>query len=169
MTFQFTVQEAFAVLQSGTADDERAAAVKFLGQERYAPAVPYLAMLVEESDPGTRYLAAQALGKIGDEAEAAIPALLMGLRADDMYLRMAITGTLIAIGDPAVPGLVRALFDSNKAVRRAAAKALGKIGSPRAIKPLQVAVNDADATVRQMCEEALKRLLPANEEPPRES
>jgi HEAT repeat protein len=169
MTVQFTIQEAFETLQHGAADDIRAAAVKFLGQERYAPAVPYLALLVEESDPGTRYLAAQALGKIGDEAEAAIPSLLIALRADDMYLRMAITGTLIAIGDPAVPGLVKALFDSNKAVRRAAAKALGKIGSPRAIKPLQVAVNDADATVRQMCEEALNRLSASQQEPPRES
>lgn len=157
MTNQFTLQEAFETLQTG-APELRAEAVKFLGEERYAPAVPHLAKLVEDADPGTRYLAAQALGKIGDEAEAAIPSLLLGLRADDMYLRMAITGALISIGDPAVPGLVKALFDSNKAVRRASAKALGKIGSPRAIKPLQVAVNDGDATVRQMCQEALDRL-----------
>jgi HEAT repeat protein len=157
MNQSFNVQEAFETLQNG-APETRATAVKFLGEARYAPAVPYLAKLVEESDPGTRYLAAQALGKIGDEAESAIPSLLIGLRADDMYLRMAITGALISIGDPAVPGLVKALFDTNKAVRRASAKALGKIGSPRAIKPLEVAVQDSDPTVRQMCQEALDRL-----------
>ena len=114
--------------------------------------------LVEDADPGTRFLAAQALGKIGDEAESAVPSLLMALRADDMYLRMAVTGALISIGHPAVPGLVKALFDRNKAVRRASAKALGKIGSERAIKPLQVAVKDRDPSVRKMCQEALDRL-----------
>ena len=158
MTYEFTVEEAFAILQDGDPQD-RAEAIKYLGEERYAPAVPILSQFVEEADPGTRFLAAQALGRIGDEAESAVPALLLALRADDMYLRMATTGALIQIGHPSVPGLVKALFDRNKAVRRASAKALGKIGSKRAIKPLQVAVKDTDPTVRKMCQEALDRLL----------
>jgi HEAT repeat protein len=157
MQQEFNVNSAFETLKEGN-PEARAEAIKYLGEERYAPAVPYLAQLVEESDPGTRYLAAQALGKIGDEAEAAVSSLLIGLRADDMYLRMAITGALIKIGNPAVPGLVKALFDKNKAVRRAAAKALGKIGNKRAIKPLEVAVKDRDPSVRKMCQEALDRL-----------
>ena len=148
---------AFEVLQTGLAD-ERAEAIKYLGENQYAPAVPYLAQLVEESDPGTRFLAAQALGKIGDEAESAIPSLLIALRADDMYLRMASTSAFISIGNPAVPGLVKALFDRKKAVRRAAAKALGKIGNPRAIKPLEVAIKDREPSVRKLCKEALERL-----------
>ena len=157
MTEQFTLEEAFEMLKVGD-PETRAEAIKFLGDERYAPAVATLAQIVEEADPGTRFLAAQALSKIGDEAEGAIPALLVALRADDMYLRMAVTGALINIGKPAVPGLVKALFDRNKAVRRASAKALGKIGSERAIKPLQVAVKDRDPSVRKMCQEALDRL-----------
>lgn len=155
---EFTnINNAFETLKTGQ-PDERAEAIKYLGEEQYAPAVPYLAQLVEESDPGTRFLAAQALSKIGDEAESAVPSLLVALRANDMYLRMASTSALINIGNPSVPGLVKALFDRNKAVRRASAKALGKIGNPRAIKPLEVAVNDGDASVRKMCEEALRRL-----------
>ena len=157
MAQELNIDSAFEALQSGK-PEERAEAIKYLGDERYAPAVPYLAQLVEEADPGTRYLAAQALGKIGDEAESAVPSLLIALRADDMYLRMAVTGAFIKIGDPSVPGLVKALFDKNKAVRRASAKALGKIGNKRAITPLEVAVKDSDPTVRKVCQEALDRL-----------
>lgn len=156
MTYD-TVNEAFETLQNGDAD-ARADAIKYLGDIQYAPAVPHLTQLVAESDPGTRFLAAQSLGKIGDEAESAIPTLLIALRADDMYLRMAVTGTLINIGDPSVPGLVKALFDRNNAVKRAAAKALGKIGNPRAIKALEVAIKDQNAGVRKMCRQALERL-----------
>lgn len=155
---QFTNHnEAYQTLLNGLADD-RAEAIKYLGEEQYAPAVPILAQLVEESDPGTRYLSAQALGKIGDEAESAVDALLVALRADDMYLRVATTSALISIGNPAVPGLIKALFDRNKAVRRASAKALGKIGNPRAIEALEVAVKDTEPTVRKLCREALDRL-----------
>ena len=157
MAYEYTLEQAFEQLKVGP-PEARAEAIKFLGEAQYAPAVPLLAQLVEDADPGTRYLAAQALGRIGDEAESAVPALLKALRADDMYLRMATTGALINIGNPAVPGLVKALFDRNKAVRRASAKALGKIGNERAIKPLKVAVKDRDPSVRKMCQEALDRL-----------
>jgi HEAT repeat protein len=157
MTEFSSLEMAFETLQLGN-PEARAEAIKFLGGERYAPAIPYFAQLVEESDPGTRFLAAQALGKLGDEAESAVPSLLKALRADDMYLRMAITGALISIGNPAVPGLVKALFDRNNAVRRASAKALGKIGNKRAIKPLQVAVKDNDPGLVKLCREALERL-----------
>jgi len=149
--------EAFETLKTGQ-PDVRAEAIKYIGENQYAPAVPVLAQLVEESDPGTRYLAAIALGKIGDEAESSVSSLLIALRADDMYLRVAVTGALINIGDPAVPGLIKALFDKNKAVRRASAKALGKIGNPRAIKALEVAVKDREPGVRKLCREALERL-----------
>ncbi len=156
----WTNESAFNALCKGT-PEERAEAIKFLGDAAYAPSVPVLAELVEDSDPGTRFLAAQALGKIGDEAESAVNSLLIGLRADDMYLRMAITGALIAIGRPAVGGLVRALFDNKAAVRRASAKALGRIGDRETIKPLTVALKDADAGVRKFAEEAISRLQTA--------
>ena len=152
-----TLERAFDTLKSGNVE-ERAEAITFLGGEKYAPAVPFLSQLVREADPGTRYLAAQALSKIGDEAESAVPDLLVALRFDDMFLRMASTGALISIGHPAVPGLVKALFDDNKAVRRASAMALGKIGSNRAIKPLEVACNDSDAGVSRFAKEAIERI-----------
>jgi HEAT repeat protein len=154
---EFNTEHAFHLLKSG-APEERAEAIKLLGAQAYAPAVPYLAELVENADPGTRYLAAMALSKIGDEAESAVPSLLKALRADDMFLRMATTGALINIGAPAVSGLIRALFDQNAAVRRASAKALGKIGSKDAINALKVAAKDGDAGVSRLAAEALSRL-----------
>jgi len=138
--------------------DERVQAIKHIGEAAYAPAIPYLIDLIRQADPGTRYLAAMALSKLGDEAESAVGVLLVALREDDMYLRMAVTASLIAIGAPSVPGLVKALFDPKAAVRRASAKALGKIGSERALTPLRVALRDPDQGVRQFVAEAITRI-----------
>jgi HEAT repeat protein len=154
---EMSIENAYELLHHGD-PEQRAEAIKFLGNKAYAPAIPLLTELVRESDPGTRYLAAEALSKLGDEAESAVPTLLAALRADDMYLRMMITKTLIAIGHPALPGLVKALFDNNAAVRRASAKALGKIGNKDTIKPLTVALKDSDANVRKLAQEAIERL-----------
>jgi HEAT repeat protein len=155
MTFEYN--ELMTRLTTGTAE-ERAQAIEALGDACYAPAVPHLTALVREADPGTRYMAAMALSKIGDEAETAVPALLEALRAEDIWLRMAVTSALIQIGDPAVPGLIRALFDDNKAVRRAAAKALGKIGDERAVSALTVTLKDGDSAVSKFSAEALRRI-----------
>src|SRR5687768_17221504 len=100
---EINTELAFDQLKSGE-PDVRAEAIKVLGAAAYAPAVPLLAELVENADPGTRYLAAMALSKIGDEAESATTSLLIALRADDMFLRVATISALIAIGVPAVPG-----------------------------------------------------------------
>jgi len=156
-TFQ-TVDEAWTELRHGEDAEARAAAIIYLGEKRYAPAVPRLTDLVRESDPGTRYLAAKALGQIGDEAEAAVPTLLDALRDNDMFLRAGITGALIKIGPPAVPGLTRALFDPNSAVKRAACKALGKIGSERAVPALKFSLRDGNQGVRKFAREALERI-----------
>ena len=153
-----TVEEAHAALNDSQDEERRAKAIAHLGQLRYAPSVPRLTELLRQADPGTRYLAAKALGQIGDEAESALPALLEALRGDDMFLRAGVTGALIKIGYPAVPGLTRALFDQSSAVKRAACKALGKIGSERAVSALSFTLNDANPGVRRLAREALTRI-----------
>jgi len=158
MTTFLTVEEAHETLQHSEDAQARADAIVFLGENRYAPSVPDLTELVRESDPGTRYLAAKALGEIGDEAESAIPTLLVAMRDDDMFLRVGITGALIKIGYPAVPGLTKALFDRNRAVKRAAAKALGKIGSERSVPALINSLRDRDPNMRKLAREALERI-----------
>ena len=158
MTSFQTVGEAWATLNNGEDAEARAAAIVYLGENRYAPAVRHLTELVRQSDPGTRYLAAKALGQIGDEAEAALPTLLDALRDNDMFLRAGITGALIKIGPPAVPGLTKALFDPSSAVKRAACKALGKIGSERAVPALKFSLRDGNEGVRKFAREALERI-----------
>jgi HEAT repeat protein len=161
MTNPNAIEQAFRDLQHSD-PAIRADAIKMLGEAAYAPAVPHLTELVRDSDPGTRYLAAMALSRIGDEAESAVAVLLIALRADDMYLRVAVTSALINIGEPAAPGLIKALFDQSAAVRRAAAKALGKIGSPSAVNALRVAAKDGDKGVCKFALEALERIESAS-------
>lgn len=158
MTSFFSIEEAHNMLRHTDDAQTRADAIVFLGENRYAPSVPHLIELVSEADPGTRYLAAKALGQIGDEAESSVPVLLVAMRDNDMFLRAGITGALINIGYPAVPGLTKALFDHNKAVKRAAAKALGKIGSDRCVPALVNSLNDEDPGVRKFVREALERI-----------
>lgn len=158
MTPFITIEEAYIALQQNDDAQARADAIVFLGEKRYAPSVPHLTELVRESDPGTRYLAAKALGEIGDEAESAVPVMLVAMRDDDMFLRVGITGALIKIGYPAVPGLTKALFDRNRAVKRAAAKALGKIGSERSVPALINSLRDRDPNMRKLAREALERI-----------
>jgi len=153
-----TSQEAWTALNENDDVETRAAAIVYLGERRYAPAVTRLSELVRQSDPGTRYLAAKALGQIGDEAEAAVPTLLAALRDNDMFLRAGITGALIRIGPPSVPGLTKALFDPSSAVKRAACKALGKIGSERAVPALKFSLRDGNKGVRHFAREALERI-----------
>lgn len=158
MTAPLTIETAWQALHQTEDPQARAAAIVFLGENHYAPSVPKLTELVRQSDPGTRYLAAKALGKIGDEAEAAVPTLLTALRGNDMFLRASVTGALIRIGHPSVPGLTRALFDPSGAVRRAACKALGKIGSQRSVPALIHSLNDSNPGVRKLAREALARI-----------
>ena len=61
----------------------------------------------------------------------------------------------VALGALAVEPLIAALKDENSDVRQAAAKALGKIGDPRAVEPLIDALQDKEWFVRRTAAEAL--------------
>jgi HEAT repeat protein len=63
------------------------------------------------------------------------------------------------LGDPqAIPALIQALGDSNRAVRAVAAEALGDLGDPQAIPALIQALGDSDREVRRASAEALGKL-----------
>jgi HEAT repeat protein len=153
-TLERALARALADLESSDSE-ARAAAIGVLGDAQYLPAVPYLTEILI-SDPGLRFMVATALGKIGDATP--LPELLITLRDDDMWVRAAVTSALIKIGRPAVAGLIEAMGDGNKAVRRAAAKALGKIGDPQAVGKLLVGLLDIDNDVRRFSAEALGRI-----------
>lgn len=150
------LEQIIAALESAEVE-ERIAAVKQIGESKYRDALPHLAeTLREDIDTGVRYQAAISLAKFADPSTT--NDLLGALREDDLWVRVAVTDALIRIGQPSVTGLTEALRDENHAVRRAAAKALGKIGHGDAAKSLRIALIDTDADVRRFAAEALGRI-----------
>lgn len=158
MNEELTLQQAMDILAARDIDLTLTGAVDTVGKLKHTPAVPHLVALLAQVDPGTSYLIVQALGRIADAA--AVPALLDALRGDDPWVRAAAAGSLIQIGAPAVDGLVAGLRDPEKTVRRASAKALGKIGDSQeiAVMGLSGALLDIDSGVRRFAAEALGRL-----------
>jgi HEAT repeat protein len=65
------------------------------------PAVPALAALLKDPNPGTRSIALRALAAIGEEAKEAIPALIVALDDPIKYVRVGAAETLGAIGPQA--------------------------------------------------------------------
>ena len=65
---------------------------------------------------------------------------------------------VVGLGAPAVPPLIQALGDSDRAVRRAAAEALGAIGDPQAVPALIQALGDYWYDVRRAAAEALVKI-----------
>ena len=153
------LEKARAALQDADAQT-RIAGLQLVQSQSLAPLLPDVAArLRADPDVAVRYQAARALAHFADPA--ALPPLLDGLRDDDMYVRVQVTSALIHMGAPAVAGLTEALDDARPAVRRAAAKALGKIGcaDAPALRALGAALSDdADAGQRRFAAEALGRL-----------
>ncbi len=102
-------------------------------------------------------LAAMALIEQG---EAAVPALIQALGADNVLLRRRAIWPLQMIGDTrAVSALIAALaYDDDAKVRRYAAWVLGEMGGKRAINPLIDAFDDQDDRVRWDAAVALEKI-----------
>jgi HEAT repeat protein len=82
------------------------------------------------------------LDQIGDSR--AVEPLIANFQYDSDYLTGHTSDLLIQIGTPAVEPLIAALQDSRWEVRFAAARALGRIGDPRAVEPLIAALKEED-------------------------
>lgn len=108
----------------------------------------------------------EALGKIRDRR--AIEPLVPALRDFRPWMQKAVENALDRI-DPrwprstfvknAMPDFIAALADKNLLVRVAAARALGRIGDPRAFEPLLKALQEG-GYVRHAAEKSLDRLDP---------
>ena len=97
---------------------------------------------LQDTDSDVRSIAAVALGEIGPEAEDAVPILIKLLQDQDAegFVRANAATALGKIGEgasKAVPALINALRDQDKYVRKDAAEALEKIGTPRTIKTVK--------------------------------
>jgi hypothetical protein len=103
-----------------------------------------------------RRLAVFALGQIGPEAPAAVPALIEALAEDDLRSQALIRVALLKIGAGAIPALLEALADEDPRLRRQAALVLAR--SPYrhvAATALLSCMRDTDSGVRTAATAAL--------------
>jgi HEAT repeat protein len=92
-------------------------------------AVPVLAAALALPDRAARVEAARAVAQIGPAAAEAAPGLVGLLASGDADL-VSLGRGLAAIGDPAVPHLVKALGHEDRVVRRTACELLGRCLAP---------------------------------------
>lgn len=126
----------------------RTAVVQSLRQHGDTRAVAPLVEALRDSSHNVRWHAATALTALGwrpsSNMEFVLRAVALGQHED-----------AAAFGKEAVEYLVKSLQDITSPKRQAAAVALGKIGDPRSIKPLEIATEDDDGLVRAAAVEAL--------------
>ena len=97
-------------------------------------AVPHVAGLVEDEDPGVRLFALEILHQIG--TPSVLGPILQALWDDNINVATSAANTLGQYGDrAAVPPLIRAL-DRPVWLRCAVIQSLGKLGGPEAVRAL---------------------------------
>ena len=129
--------------------------------------------LIEIKDPGAvsglidilknkkmgdiRYMAASALGGIGDKR--AVQSLIEALNYKDNFVPTAAAFALGDIKDPAaVEPLIADLKQKNQGVLCPAITALGEIGDSRAIRPLSEVLKSGDSDAREAAAWALGKI-----------
>jgi len=119
--------------------------------------------LLQEGDPTSQVLAADALGRMGPDAEEAVPDLVQLIHAKNENVRFHATKALVDIGEVAVPSLVSALKKQEPAVRVAAVDVLGNIGpaAKEAVHDLATLLGDENQDVSRHAASALGRIGPA--------
>src|SRR5205809_2934017 len=97
---------------------------KNVSRDKPGAELGYWLQCLRVAEPFQRVHAAMVLGLMGEQAQAAIPALVDALRDEDVQVRRMVTAALGEIGPPsrtAVPVLANSLRDRNEVVRRRAA------------------------------------------------
>lgn len=154
----------------------RAAAAASLGWNwpgrRSKVLVPALVRALADADWQVRYRSARSLGFLGDEAEAAIPALRASAgdpaeAARDAAIEAAqkIQEAVRIVRAVMLPGAIAELGDADPIVRALAAGRIEAIG-PRAAEAIPALVrclDDGEADVRRAAADALSRLGPKAE------
>lgn len=115
-------------------------------------------LLLEDPQLEVRQAAARALGET--RCEQAISYLLIALHDSFWWYEReagadALLDAIESIGQPTVESLLEALGDPEGAIRRFAARLLGRIGDTRAIEPLGMALYDMHFEVGQAAAESL--------------
>jgi HEAT repeat protein len=121
------------------------------------PQIPDLLLpVLDDPDPAVRQCA--ALGLRFHPSLQAIPRLVEALSDPDLLARDLAAGALEAIGEAAVPALIVVIQTTAWPARCLAARALARIGDPRAIPTLYAALDDDSALMEYWAAEGLERL-----------
>jgi len=125
--------------------------------------IPRLIQDLKEGDDASRAQAAEALGLLGPNGKAALPALLVALRDEYELVRQNALYSIIAIGPDATAteALTSSLKDSDNFVRALSANALGQLGAlaRQSVPALREALHDRDENVQKEATDALKAIL----------
>ena len=133
-----------ALLQQVASADksQREHVIAALGSLRAVAAIVPISQVLGDKELGRRYVAAWALGEIGDPA--GIPALLTALNDDDAEVRKYATRSLIKLNQSSVEPLIAYLATAPPTGGAGAIRALGDISDPRALQPLLAQVSGAN-------------------------
>ncbi|MGD9720337.1 MAG: HEAT repeat domain-containing protein [Pirellulales bacterium] len=131
--------------------------------------VPALAAALER--PEARGQAAHLLGRLGPQAEPAVPALLTALKDQDATVRREVLyalGNIVADKGPVDPAIVAALGDGDVAVQATAAYALGRAGTSAqaALPQLRASLEAEDPLLRVVSAWALLHVAPKDKSLP---
>ncbi len=131
--------------------------------------VPALAAALTSPEPLVRRAAIRVLGKVGSFSPETFAVLKAAAKDESPDVRNTAAEATESLLDRDAEGDVLALVATSKGaepfVRRAAARALGKVGSlfltPKALAALEALANDKDADVRRAAKEALEAIPPS--------
>ena len=115
------------------------------------------AHLLQDTDPSTQRKAVEAL-RLGFGAQA-MPVLIRAVEKGSASVRLEAIGALAQIQPPApetIATLSKAMRDTDPAIQRAAAAALGDVG---AVSVLAQALKDPDSNVRRNAVRPLRRVV----------
>jgi HEAT repeat protein len=115
-----------------------------------------LVRALSDPDKGVRWCAGLALRK--RPSPQASPALIEMLADRDALTRRLAGDALVAIGSQVVPELLELMQAENQWVCLEATRALAKIGDPRAIPELCIALDGGSALIEYWASEGLERM-----------
>lgn len=146
---------------SASQPERRAAAAEAIARGGGAPAVELLRWTAAaDGDPQVMGAAMDGLSRIGISAapHAASAVAAIAAVAGDPARRTAAIAALARVSESAIPKVGEALSSGEPCVRRAVLEALGRLAHPTASAYILTALEDDDASVRQLAVTLLSRL-----------
>ena len=151
--------DAIAPLIQLLSDDDRfvrsraAHALSMIGEQAVFPLIHAL----KKGDPGVRWGAALALGKIKNPL--AVEPLILALADEQGLVRAEAASALASIGNPALGPLLRFLKSAQGETRIEVMTALGELQDADAIEPLVQLLENADDNERKAIADAIDAIL----------